>query len=83
MFETPSSTEWGSPEVCPVFHPTHFVDVARALEKKVEAFLCYAAEVREYPHPRSAQALRERARYWGSLVNLAAAEPFVIVRSIR
>ena len=67
MFETPSSTEWGS----------------ATLDRKVEAFLRYTKEVRPYPHPRSAEALRDRARYWGSLVNYRAAEPFAVVRSLR
>jgi len=83
MFETPSSTEWGTPALLPAFHPTVFVDVAGTLEKKVEAFLSYTAEVRDWPHPRSARALRERAHYWGSLVNLEAAEPFMVVRALR
>ena len=83
MFETPSSTEWGSAELLPVFQPTVFEDISGTLEKKVAAFQCYTAELREYPHPRSPEALRERARYWGSLVNMRAAEPFVVVRSLR
>ena len=83
MFETPSSTEWGAPQILPVFHPAVFVDIAPTLERKVDAFLCYTAEVRDYPHPRSPRALRERARYWGSLVNRTAAEAFAVVRSLR
>jgi LmbE family N-acetylglucosaminyl deacetylase len=83
MFETPSSTEWGSTTILPAFQPTVFVDVAATIEKKVEAFACYTAEQRPWPHPRSGQALRERARYWGSLVNLEAAEPFMVVRGLR
>jgi LmbE family N-acetylglucosaminyl deacetylase len=83
MFETPSSTEWASPTVLPVFQPTVFVDISTTLERKIEAFLSYEAEVRAWPHPRSAEALRDRARYWGSLVNRTAAEPFVQVRSLR
>ena len=83
MYETPSSTEWGSPVVLPAFQPNVFVDISSTLEKKVEAFLCYSAEVREAPHPRSPEALRDRARYWGSLVNRPAAEPFAAVRLLR
>lgn len=83
MFETPSSTEWSSPSVLPAFQPSVFVDVSTTLEKKVEAFLRYTAEVRPWPHPRSPEALRERARHWGSLVNRKAAEPFVPVRLFR
>ena len=83
MFETSSSTEWGSAQILPVFHANTFVDIGATLERKVEAFLCYSAEVRDYPHPRSGQALRERARYWGSIANRPAVEPFVVVRSLR
>jgi LmbE family N-acetylglucosaminyl deacetylase len=83
MFETPSSTEWASPELLPTFRPNAFVDITRTLDKKVEAFLCYSAEVCDYPHPRSAQALRERAHHWGSVVNCPAAEAFAVVRWLR
>jgi LmbE family N-acetylglucosaminyl deacetylase len=83
MFETPSSTEWGSATLLPAFQPSVFVDISETLDRKVEAFLRYTKEVRPYPHPRSAEALRDRARYWGSLVNYRAAEPFAVVRSLR
>jgi N-acetylglucosamine malate deacetylase 1 len=83
MFETPSSTEWGSPTLTPTFQPSVFVDVTRTLERKIEAFLSYTKEVRPFPHPRSPEALRDRARYWGSLVNREAAEPFALVRCLR
>jgi len=83
MYETPSSTEWGLPQLSPVFQPNVFVDITQTLERKLRAFACYAAEVREAPHPRSLAALRGRAQYWGSLVNRPAAEPFACVRSLR
>jgi LmbE family N-acetylglucosaminyl deacetylase len=83
MFETPSSTEWGSDTLLPAFHPNHFVDITDTLERKIEAFLRYTKEVRSFPHPRSPEALRDRARYWGSLVNRKAAEAFVLVRGLR
>jgi LmbE family N-acetylglucosaminyl deacetylase len=83
MFETPSSTEWSVPELAPPFQPNTFVDISSVLTKKLEAFACYTAELREYPHPRSLRALEERARYWGSLMNMPAAEPFRLVRSLR
>jgi LmbE family N-acetylglucosaminyl deacetylase len=83
MFETPSSTEWGAPQILAPFHPNVFVDVSSTLDRKIEAFLRYTKEVRPFPHPRSPEALRDRARYWGSLVNMAAAEPFALVRATR
>jgi LmbE family N-acetylglucosaminyl deacetylase len=82
-FETPSSTEWGTPHVQGAFVPEVFVDISKTLEAKIEAFCCYEREVREAPHPRSPESLRARARTWGSLVGLEAAEPFQVVRAIR
>ena len=83
MYETPSSTEWGLAQLSASFQPNVFVDISRMLEKKMQAFACYSAEICAEPHPRSLVALRERARYWGSLVNRQAAEPFVAIRSLR
>jgi LmbE family N-acetylglucosaminyl deacetylase len=83
MFETPSSTEWGSPVLSAPFQPNVYVDVSAFIEKKIQAFSCYSAEVRDYPHPRSLCALTDRARYWGSVINRPAAEAFVLVRSTR
>jgi N-acetylglucosamine malate deacetylase 1 len=83
MFETPSSTEWSSPTLTTPFQPNVYVDIEKFLQKKIDAFSCYTAEVRPFPHPRSPEALADRARYWGSLVNRRAAEAFVMVRSTR
>lgn len=83
MYETPSSTEWGLPQLSPAFVPNVFVDITKFLETKLGAFSCYSAEICPEPHPRSLPAIRARAQYWGSLVNRQAAEPFVSVRSLR
>jgi LmbE family N-acetylglucosaminyl deacetylase len=79
-FEVPSSTEWQSPTVPPVFAPNVFVDVAATLERKVEALAAYAGEVRPFPHPRSAEALRALAAWRGASAGLRAAEAFALVR---
>jgi N-acetylglucosamine malate deacetylase 1 len=83
MFETPSSTEWGSPTLTVPFQPNLYVDISEFMERKVKAFSCYSAEVQQYPHPRSLAALADRARYWGSVVNRPSAEAFMLVRSTR
>ena len=77
-FYTVSSTEWGSG-----FLPDTWVDISATLERKIEAFLCYHSEVREYPHPRSAEALRHAARFFGNQCAMDAAEPFRTVRRVR
>jgi len=83
MFETPSSTEWSSPTLTPPFQANVFVDVTDFLEQKIRAFSCYSAEVRLCPHPRSLEALADRARYWGSVINRRCAEAFALVRAAR
>lgn len=81
-YETPSSTEWGWPLQGGAFAPSLFVDVGATLEDKLVAMSCYASELREYPHPRSLRALRERAATWGSHVNRPAVEPFQVLREL-
>jgi LmbE family N-acetylglucosaminyl deacetylase len=82
-FEVPSSTEWAFQRLEPAFRPNVFVDVSWTLEAKIAAMQCYETEVRQFPHPRSPEALRALAMRWGSLAGCAAAEAFELVRSIR
>jgi len=82
-FEVPSSTEWAFGRGQAGFSPNVFVDVTRTLEAKIAAMECYRSETREFPHPRSAQALRAIAARWGSVAGFCAAEAFELVRSIR
>lgn len=76
-FDTASSTEWGYPRA---FTPDTWVDISDTLEQKLAAMACYESEVRAYPHPRSLDALRYRARAWGNQHCLDAAEVFMTVR---
>jgi hypothetical protein len=39
--------------------------------------------VRQFPHPRSPEALRAIAMRWGSVCGCGAAEAFELVRSVR
>ena len=82
-FETPSATEWGFQKFGPVFAPNVFMDISGTLEKKLKAIQLYESEVREFPHPRSSDALRAIARRWGSVAGLEAAEAFELVRAVR
>lgn len=82
VFETPSSTEWAWSMPGTDFRPSLFVDVTDTLEAKIAAMECYETELRDYPHPRSSRALRERAAYWGSHIGRLAAEPFIVLREV-
>jgi LmbE family N-acetylglucosaminyl deacetylase len=80
-FDTASATGWGFNSN--MFSPTLFFDISKQIEKKIEAMSMYNSEIFEYPHPRSLQALKNRAAYWGSQVGLTYAEPFQLIRDIR
>jgi LmbE family N-acetylglucosaminyl deacetylase len=82
VFETPSSTEWAWPLPGTSLQPNLFVDVTDTIDVKIAAMECYETELREYPHPRSSRALRERAAYWGSHIGRLAAEPFRVLREV-
>ena len=76
-----SSTEW-TPSALNWFVPNWFVDVTDTLDRKLASFAHYETEAREYPHPRSARAIRAAAEFFGASCGCEAAEPFVLVRSI-
>ena len=77
-YETPSSTDWGKR----TFQPNYFVDISKNIEYKLKALKNYKDEINEYPHPRSIQAIKFRAGYWGSTLGIKFAEAFVILRKI-
>lgn len=79
-FYTLSSTEWGFPRT---FEPNTWIDISDTLEKKLEAFSCYKSEVRDYPHPRSLEAIRNAAGFWGNMCCMDKAEPFVLIRKTK
>ncbi len=80
-FETASSTEWTASSRNRPFTPNVFTDISAELDRKLDAMRCYRSELRPYPHPRSLRSLRERAGYWGSVANMTAAEPLMLLRS--
>lgn len=76
-YDTASSTEWAFPRT---FTADTWVDISATLDIKLAAMACYESEMREYPHPRSLEALRYRANAWGNQHCLDAAEVFMTVR---
>jgi hypothetical protein len=63
--------------------PNVYIDITAHLESKLSAMSVYTTELCSFPHPRSLEALRARAVYWGSVIGVAAAEPFMLVREIQ
>lgn len=81
-YRVPSSTEWTPNKADTMFMANFFVDIEKYAEQKYKAFACYSTELREYPHPRSVQYLREADKAVGLRVGLLAAEEFVMLRKL-
>ena len=43
---------------------------------------CHASQIRQYPHPRSLEAIEALARYRGSTVCCKYAEAFMVIRQV-
>ena len=71
-----SSTEWGVKSKSEIFTPNAYLNIENSLEKKIEAFLLYVDEIREFPHPRSKDAIKYKAYAYGSDIGFMAAEAF-------
>jgi LmbE family N-acetylglucosaminyl deacetylase len=78
-FEIPSSTEWSFGQFGS-FQPDTFCNVESTMEMKIRAMGLYETERREFPHPRSPEALEAMAQRWGSVVGLRYAEAFETIR---
>ena len=81
-YETPSSTEWGPSSIKP-FKPNVYVDIEKFIDVKLKAMEAYTSELRDYPHPRSIEALRIISQYRGIEVGLRNAEAFMLMRELR
>jgi LmbE family N-acetylglucosaminyl deacetylase len=81
-YRVPSSTEWTPNKADTMFLPNYFVDIHQYAEQKYKAFACYSTELRDYPHPRSVQYLRETDKSAGLRVGLPSAEEFMLLRKL-
>ena len=78
-YEIPSSTEWFFPSQ---FNPNIFVDISKEFVSKIKAIKAYKNELREFPHPRSIEALEVITKRWGSVAGFNFAEAFRLVRML-
>ncbi|MCP4442904.1 MAG: PIG-L family deacetylase [Aureispira sp.] len=82
-FETPSGTEWRAASDPRHFIPNLFFAVSEAdVDAKIKGMESYEFEKREYPHPRSPEALKIQAQRWGVVVGKPFAEAFMLIRNI-
>ena len=81
-YRVPSSTEWTPCKVDTMYMPNVFVDITEEAELKYEAFSKYRTELRDYPHPRSIQHLKELDVARGLEVGQGLTETFVLLRKL-
>jgi LmbE family N-acetylglucosaminyl deacetylase len=81
-FETLSASEWSVPRPDNAFQPTSFIDISDHRETKTAALSVYETELREPPHPRTIETVRQNGEVWGSKAGFQAAEPFEILREV-
>ena len=78
-FEVLSSTEWSTNAP---FVPNYWIDISATIENKMSALAPYDSEMREYPHTRSYQNVRQLAGFRGASVGVEYAEAFVLLRAV-
>lgn len=82
-FETPSSTEWQAFNYPNPFLPNLYFSISEEnLNSKIKGMESYEFERRNYPHPRSPEALKIQAQRWGVVIGKPFAEAFMLIRSI-
>ena len=78
-FEVLSSTEWSMNET---FVPNYWIDITATIEEKMLALAPYDSEMREYPHTRSYQNVRQLAGLRGASAGVEYAEAFMLLRAV-
>jgi hypothetical protein len=53
------------------------------MEAKLDALRVYEDELRDAPHPRTVETVRQNAEVWGAKAGVPAAEPFEVLREIK
>ena len=81
-YETLSETEWNIPNAANGFIPNVWNDISETFTLKIEAMKCFPRQVRDFPHPRSLDAMEALAKLRGSTVGVNYAEAFACVREI-
>ena len=78
--EVLSSTEWNLNSAFGKFNPNYFVEVGKdGIELKLKALEAYKGVMREFPHPRSREAIEGLAAYRGGQSGCNYAEAFECV----
>lgn len=81
-YSVPSSTEWNCCKADTMFMPNIYVEIDEYKEKKYKAMLAYSTELRDYPHPRSVEHLKQLDIAVGLQIGMKASESFICLRKL-
>lgn len=79
-YETLSETEWNIPSADNVFIANSYVDITQYISLKLQAMACFQTQIKEFPHPRSLEALESLSQLRGSTIGVRNAESFMMIR---
>ena len=82
LFEVASATDFGHENITGRFVPNLFIGIGETWEEKLLALNAYGTEVRDYPHSRSFEGLKNLAQLRGNQVGLSMAEAFQVIRKV-
>ena len=82
LFEVASATDYGNSAITGSFSPNLFADISKEWLTKVGALEAYNAEMRDYPHSRSIEGIKNLAKLRGNQVGYDLAEAFEVLRKI-
>lgn len=83
LYETLSETGINTPSVNHTFIPNVYEDITDYLDDKLKALSFYESQVHPFPDLRSLEAIEALAKFRGAMVNVKAAEAFMLVREIK
>ena len=82
LFEIASATDYGNFAITGSFAPNLFIDISKNWDLKKEALIAYSDEMRDYPHSRSIEGIKNLAKLRGNQVGLNLAEAFQVIRKL-
>lgn len=82
LFEVASATDFGNPAVTGSFVPNLFVDITNNWSRKERALKAYSSEMKDYPHSRSIEGIKNLAKFRGNQIGHDMAEAFEVLRKI-
>ncbi len=81
-YRVPSSTEWAPQNERSFFKSNVISCIDNFKKQKSDAIEAYETELRDYPHPRSSQAVNELDTALGLKYGVGSAEEFLLLRKI-